>query len=332
MIRFKAHKRIFAIIFAMALTLQMAAPGLVWEKIYAEDDVTSVSEESIAEENNAEENIANQDEKGTEEILKQTDNENEIIDSEVYPAWEESMVVDGITIKAAAKENTFSEKAKLIITRPDEKTKEAILAALEEIRDVNREAVHSFFFIISVDDPETAEIRKEKQAKVKLTFTTDKYTNENLEIKTYCISGEANDETFKAEELKEEEVKAEATCYALEFTGEKISDEPEEEIVATDEESDIPDVKAEDSGERVEQTPEKPDENKDSEIKALDDGLKKENDDIKKSIKGLLGADEIPTGVFSGSDIEMILIIGMSLLGVALIVFIGIKRFLDEEV
>ena len=140
-----------------------------------------------------------------------------------YPAFEQSVIVDGVNVTVAAAEGIFPENSTLSVTKVSGNNKALADLAVDAVRDENVNVVESYTFDIKVFDAFGEEIQPTDNQSVQVSFAMAEIADTNLHTDVYHIPDE--DGNFVAEELSITETGSTVTAitdgfsfYTVEFT------------------------------------------------------------------------------------------------------------------
>ncbi len=184
------------------------------------EDGASISENVPAED---EENTGSEE----DSIAEKEDEESSEEEAEDYPAFEETVRIDGVKITVSAEEGVFPEDASLSVKKVTSTQEKKAKEAVEEERDEDHTVAVSYTYDIKVLDADGEEIQPADESKVKVSFCMDEAEDDNLTANVYHIT-EENDGELVAEKLETETegdtVIAETdgfSLYTVEFTYEE---------------------------------------------------------------------------------------------------------------
>lgn len=197
------------------------------------EEIETVSNEMSQTTQEKEEVVSNEESQTSEEVETLSSEENEIVEEtnveenieavvEVnYPSFNESKVIDNITITVSAAEGVFPEGSYLYIEKVDNDTLKQVDDVINEQRNKDANVVSSYTFDIKVFDKDNNEVQPSDNNSVKVSFKLQEVENNNLEAQVYHVS----DTDLSVEQLNVENdndtlvVETESfSYYTVEFT------------------------------------------------------------------------------------------------------------------
>lgn len=203
----------------LTLTIALEASGP--EEVVSEEDGASAPEEVVPEEVVP---AADAAEEGTTSSVspegEPASPEGEA--SETAQPFDQSMIVSGVVVTVKAEAGVFPANAALSVKRVPVYRQRQADAAIEDVRDEDRNVAVSYAFDIKVIDPETREeLQPAEGQTVSVSFALAEVADENLTTSVYHIdeSGEAE----KLDVVQEDEDTATVetdgfSLYTVEFT------------------------------------------------------------------------------------------------------------------
>ncbi|MBR3099492.1 MAG: InlB B-repeat-containing protein, partial [Clostridia bacterium] len=184
-------------------------------------EVTTPAEETPAAETPAAETPTEEDPAETPDEETPAAEETPVIK---YPAFDQRKTVKDVTVRVRAEEGVFPEGAVLYVAAVQNQDQiEEVDAAVESERKGSKNVAVSYTFDIQVRDAQGNEIQPTDGSKVKVSFTSAKVANRNLETNVYHVTEENGE--LSAEKLDIQEKGTTATAetdsfsyYQVEFT------------------------------------------------------------------------------------------------------------------
>ena len=143
-------------------------------------------------------------------------------------SFEQTSIINGVSITVKAAEGVFPKGARLIVSQVSQNEEEQILDAVEKERTDDVNVAVSYSFDIKVVDKEGKELQPDtSKGEVKVSFSLVEVENDNLDTEVYHVADEAGD--LNASKLDAETSGNEVTVetdgfsfYTVEFTYGKI--------------------------------------------------------------------------------------------------------------
>lgn len=156
---------------------------------------------------------------------QENNNEDDYVIEITYPEFLQQEIIGDVIINVYAPEGVFPDNSHLYVEKV-EQTKE-ISDVLDEVRDENKNVVESYTFDIKVLNEFDEEIQPSDGSKVKVSFSMQHVTNENLQTDVYHIE-DVNPEELTVDNVQVLEVITEGdeavvetesfSFYTVEFT------------------------------------------------------------------------------------------------------------------
>ena len=216
----KKRRQLFSILLSVLLTAAMCLSNGVYS-VYAIDDelpeetgnqtpLSEVSEEtetSGSEETDSEQMEESADNTETQslgsdqqESAPAIDQEiQDVSDTELFPAFDQSQSIDGVVVTVKAPEGVFPCNAELSVAKVSTTTQQEVDQAIAQVRSDEKTVVESYTFDIKILDDEGKEIQPADGNKVSVSFQLAAAENTNLETNVYHVSD--SEETIAAESV-----------------------------------------------------------------------------------------------------------------------------------
>lgn len=165
------------------------------EEISEETTIEKTSEEVVeATEEAVEEATEETEEVNASEETEEAEESAEEVETEeaVLPAFSDTATVDDVTIKVSAPEGVFPEGAYLSVSGVSESEKSFAEDAVASKRAADTNVADSYTFDIKVLDSDGEELQPEDGNLVKVSFSMNEVTNENLDAIIYHIPDDGN--------------------------------------------------------------------------------------------------------------------------------------------
>lgn len=293
-----SHKRIIAILFALALTLQMAAPGFVWDKSFAEDGSEQQTLLGVEPKEDKSGEQKASDSKATDSSVKDPEEQPDM------PPWIDVVVIDGINIKAKAEKGALPKTAKLKVTKTSDSDASNIMTSLEGIRGGEREQVATHIYNVAITDSDSKELTPADNKRVKVTFESEDFSGDGFNMQTYFVSKDA------IEKVSPDKVDIDkAAIIIIDVTKPVV-------------------VSEEKSNEKTESTDtEKTEDDKDVEPTEVEGDASDNNEEkVPEKEKAPKLRATPDTGLFVGTNMAMVLIIAVAVIAGGLIAVLSFRR------